>query len=341
MSKRIASPGLWSLAACIGLSTVFLASCTGNRAPQQPVASSGISGPYDYNRPHRDGVPWWDVDVSRIPDAVPMRHNGPVKNNPYTVLGKTYYPMNDARTYNVVGTASWYGTKFHGQATANGEQYDLYGMTAAHKTLPLPSYVRVTNLDNGKSVIVRVNDRGPFYSDRVIDLSFAAAKKLGYAETGTARVKVEGIDPDRWWASQGKSQPMIMALPKMAPQQPAAAQPQAVAMAQPIETYTPPPAQHAAPVAPVQIDSKKNASLPADGLYLQVGAFANPDAAELLKEKVGSLTGAKSFISSVVVNQQTLYRVRLGPINTQDEASRMQDSIRVANLGQPKLVHLD
>lgn len=340
MSKRISSPGLWSAVACIGLSAVFLASCTGNRASQSTPSGGGISGPIDYSRPHRDGAPWWDVDVSRIPDAVPMRHNGPVKNNPYTVLGKTYYPMNDARTYNVVGTASWYGTKFHGQATANGEQYDLYGMTAAHKTLPLPSYVRVTNLDNGKSVIVRVNDRGPFYSDRVIDLSFAAAKKLGYAETGTAHVKVEGIDPDRWWASQGKQQPMIMALPKMAPQ-PAAAQPQAVAMAQPIETYTPPPAQHAAPVAPVQIDSKKNASLPVDGLYLQVGAFANPDAAELLKEKVGGLTGAKTFISSVVVNQQTLYRVRLGPIGTQDEASRMQDSIRVANLGQPKLVRLD
>ncbi|MFR0693336.1 septal ring lytic transglycosylase RlpA family protein [Enterobacterales bacterium AE_CKDN230030158-1A_HGKHYDSX7] len=341
MSKRIASPGLWSLAACVGLSTVFLASCTGNRAPQpQPQVSSGISGPYDYSRPHRDGAPWWDVDVSRIPDAVPMPHNGPFKNNPYTVLGKTYYPLSNSNTYSVVGTASWYGTKFHGQATANGEQYDLYGMTAAHKTLPLPSYVRVTNLDNGKSVIVRVNDRGPFYSDRVIDLSFAAAKKLGYAETGTAHVKVEGIDPDRWWAAQGKQPPMIMALPKMAAQ-PAAAQPQAVAMAQPIETYTPPPAQHAVPVAPVQIDSKKNASLPADGLYLQVGAFANPDAAELLKEKVGGLTGAKSFISSVVVNQQTLYRVRLGPIGTQDEASRMQDSIRVANLGQPKLVRLD
>ena len=180
------------------------------------MASSGISGPYDYNRPHRDGAPWWDVDVSRIPDAVPMPHNGPFKNNPYTVLGKTYYPLNNASAYSVVGTASWYGTKFHGQATANGEQYDLYGMTAAHKTLPLPSYVRVTNLDNGKSVIVRVNDRGPFYSDRVIDLSFAAAKKLGYAETGTAHVKVEGIDPDRWWAAQGKQPPMIMALPKMA-----------------------------------------------------------------------------------------------------------------------------
>ncbi|MFP3519286.1 septal ring lytic transglycosylase RlpA family protein, partial [Pseudomonas sp. SIMBA_077] len=102
------------------------------------------------------------------------------------------------------GTASWYGTKFHGQNTANGEVYDLYGMSAAHKTLPLPSYVKVTNLDNNRSVILRVNDRGPFYSDRIIDLSYAAAKKLGYAETGTARVKVEGIDPQQWWAQRGR-----------------------------------------------------------------------------------------------------------------------------------------
>ncbi|CDF82083.1 septal ring lytic transglycosylase RlpA family protein [Pseudomonas sp. QL9] len=341
MSKRLGNPRFWSVAASFGLGVVLLASCTSSRPPQQ--TSGGMSGPMDYNRPHRDGAPWWDVDVSRIPDAVPMPHNGPLKNNPYTVLGKTYYPLNDARTYAVTGTASWYGTKFHGQATANGEMYDLYGMTAAHKTLPLPSYVRVTNLDNGKSVIVRVNDRGPFYSDRVIDLSFAAAKKLGYAEVGTARVKVEGIDPVRWWAAQGRPVPMVLAQPKMAPVQPApaAAQPQAVAMAQPIEVYTPPPAQHAEPPAPVQIDSKKNASLPADGLYLQVGAFANPDAAELLREKLSGLTGAQVFISSVVVNKQTLHRVRLGPIGTPDEANRMQDSIRVANLGQPKLVRPD
>ncbi|WP_275627737.1 septal ring lytic transglycosylase RlpA family protein [Pseudomonas sp. 273] len=343
MNQRLKRPGFWSAAACFGLSAVLLASCTSSRAPQ-PASSGGLSGPMDYSRPHRDGAPWWDVDVSRIPDAVPMPHNGPFKNNPYTVLGKTYYPLNDARAYSVTGTASWYGTKFHGQATANGEMYDLYGMTAAHKTLPLPSYVRVTNLDNGKSVIVRVNDRGPFYSDRVIDLSFAAAKKLGYAETGTARVKVEGIDPQRWWAAQGRPVPMVLAQPKMAPVQsaPAAsAQPQAVAMAQPIEVYTPPPAQHAAPVAPVQIDSKKNASLPAAGLYLQVGAFANPDAAELLRDKISGMTSAQVFISSVVVNKQTLHRVRLGPIGTQDEAARMQDSIRLANLGQPKLVRPD
>src|SRR5690606_4085974 len=119
--------------------------------------------------------------------------------------------MADGRSYPETGTASWYGTKFHGQPTANGEKYDLYGMSAAHKTLPLPSYVKVTNLDNGRSVTLRVNDRGPFYSDRVIDLSFAAAKKLGYAETGTARVKVEGIDPQQWWAAQGKPVPLVMA----------------------------------------------------------------------------------------------------------------------------------
>src|SRR3990167_6095893 len=178
--------------AAAGSLALLLASCSSSRAPQ-PVAPVGqpggaISGPSEFNRPHKDGAPWWDVDVSRIPDATPMPHYGRVKASPYTVFGKQYYPIQDARRYKAIGPASWYGTKFHGQATANGETYDLYGMTAAHKTLPLPSYVRVTNLDNGKSAILRVNDRGPFYSDRIIDLSFAAAKKLGYAESGTARV---------------------------------------------------------------------------------------------------------------------------------------------------------
>jgi rare lipoprotein A len=278
------------------------------------------------------------VDVSRIPDAVPMPNYGPIKNNPYTVLGKTYFPLNDATSYRVTGTASWYGTKFHGQATANGETYDLYGMTAAHKTLPLPSYVRVTNLDNGKSVIVRVNDRGPFYSDRVIDLSFAAAKKLGYAETGTAHVRVEGIDPAQWWAQQGRPMPMVLAQPQRAPAAPTPVKPQTVAT---VETYNPPPQQHAAPVVPLEIDSKKNASAQAGGLYLQVGAFANPDAAELLKDKLSELTAAPVFISSVVRNQQTLHRVRLGPIGTQGEASQLQNTVRLANLGQASLVRPD
>lgn len=319
---------------------LLLGSCTTSRAPVEGGAQP-ISGPGNYSRPHRDGAPWWDVDVSRIPDAVPMPHNGPVKASPYTVFGKPYYPISDARNYRATGTASWYGTKFHGQATANGETYDLYGMTAAHKTLPLPSYVRVTNLDNGKSVILRVNDRGPFYSDRIIDLSFAAAKKLGYAETGTARVEVEGIDPQQWWAQQGRPVPMVLAghAGEARGDKPLAL-PQPVAA--PIETWTPPPAQHAAAVLPVELAVKKNASAQPAGLYLQVGAFANPDAAELLKAKLSALVGtAPVFVSSVVRNQQVLHRVRLGPIDTQDEVLQLQDTLRLASLGQPTLVRPD
>jgi rare lipoprotein A len=251
-------------------------------------------------------------------------------------FGKQYYPIPDARRYHAIGPASWYGTKFHGQATANGETYDLYGMTAAHKTLPLPSYVRVTNLDNGKSAIVRVNDRGPFYSDRIIDLSFAAAKKLGYAENGTARVKVEGIDPHEWWAQQGRPVPLVLAA-QPAAQVKTVAQPVALPLAQ----YSPPVEQHAAAVLPVQIDAKKNASVAASGLYLQVGAFANPDAAELLKAKLSDTVAAPVFISSVVHNQQILHRVRLGPVSSRGEAEQLQLSVRLANLGQPRLVKAD
>ncbi|MES2819610.1 MAG: septal ring lytic transglycosylase RlpA family protein [Pseudomonadota bacterium] len=323
----------------LGALVLFLSSCSSTQAPKPvaPVKVGGpISGPGDFSRPHRDGAPWWDVDVSRIPDAVPMPHQGRFKANPYTVLGQTYYPINDARRYQASGTASWYGTKFHGQATANGEAYDLYGMTAAHKTLPLPSYVRVTSLDNGKSVILRVNDRGPFYSDRIIDLSFAAAKKLGYAESGTARVKVEGIDPHEWWAQQGRTVPLMMAGPKMAQVPPAA--PVAQPIGAPIEQYSPPAQQHAAAMLPVQIDAKKNDSLAASGLYLQVGAFANPDAAELLKAKLSQTVTATVFINSVVRNQQILHRVRLGPIRTQGEVQQVQDSVRLARLGEPTLV---
>jgi rare lipoprotein A len=332
-------PALPLKLAAYGALALLLASCSSNRTPQPvaPQSTGKISGPGQYTRPHRDGAPWWDVDVSKIPDAVPMPHYGSVKASPYTVFGKQYYPIPDARRYQAVGLASWYGTKFHGQATANGETYDLYGMTAAHKTLPLPSYVRVTNLENGKSAILRVNDRGPFYSDRIIDLSFAAAKKLGYAESGTSRVKVEGIDPHEWWAQQGRPVPLVLAAPQPATQ----VTTQAQSIAQPVEQFSPPPQQHAAAVLPVQIDAKKNASVGVSGLYLQVAAFANPDAAELLKAKLSETVAAPVFISSVVRNQQILHRVRLGPVGSQGEAEQLQDSVRLANLGEPTLVRPD
>jgi rare lipoprotein A len=332
---------LLPLAACV-TAALLLASCSSKRAPQPAVVpgpSAGISGPDDFNRPHKDGAPWWDVDVSKIQDAIPMPHYGPVKASPYVVFGKQYYPIQDARRYQAVGPASWYGTKFHGQATANGETYDLYGMTAAHKTLPLPSYVRVTNLENDKVVILRVNDRGPFYSDRIIDLSFAAAKKLGFAEKGTARVKVEGIDPHEWWAQQGRPVPLVLA--NNQPARASAVQTVAQPVSQPIEHYSPPPTQHAAAVVPVQIDAKKNDLLAVSGLFLQVGAFANPDAAELLKSKLSQTSSVPVFISSVVRDQQILHRVRMGPISNQGEAEQLQSSVRLANLGQATLVRAD
>lgn len=174
--RAIISANSFKLLTCLAVGVV-LASCSSSRPPQQSSGNVVRAQPgLDINRAHKDGAPWWDVDVNKIPDATPTVHTGNYKANPYTVLGKTYYPMQDSRNYRAEGTASWYGTKFHGQNTANGELYDLYGMSAAHKTLPLPAYVRVTNLANGRSVILRVNDRGPFYSDRIIDLSYAAAK---------------------------------------------------------------------------------------------------------------------------------------------------------------------
>lgn len=319
----------------VAVAIVLVAGCSSKPTPTSPVVQGGaISGPEGYVRPSKDGAPWWDVDVSSIPDAVPTPHFGPFKANPYTVLGKTYYPMADGRNYREIGTASWYGTKFHGQPTANGEKYDLYGMSAAHKTLPLPSYVRVTNLDNGKSVVLRVNDRGPFYSDRIIDLSFAAAKKLGFAETGTARVEVEGIDPVKWWADRGQPVPMVLAQPQKVVTPSVAS-----TAAQPVERYTPPPAQHAGATLPVEVGNGNASAGP--GLFLQVGAFANPDAAQLLRDKLSGMTHAPVFVSSVVLREQVLHRVRLGPIASLDEAEQIERSVRLANLGQPRRVQAD
>lgn len=137
-----------------------------------------------------------DVDLASIPDAVPVKLPlSKTGNNPYTALGKSYRPMRDAKGYKARGTASWYGKKFHGRRTSSGETYDMFAMTAAHTTLPIPSFARVTNLDNGRSVVVRVNDRGPFLHNRLIDLSYAAAWKLGITAKGTGRVKVVALDP--------------------------------------------------------------------------------------------------------------------------------------------------
>ncbi|HSC68572.1 MAG TPA: septal ring lytic transglycosylase RlpA family protein [Cellvibrio sp.] len=173
---------------------ILIAACSGNK---QKTTTSKPTEPYNPNdgryEHDKDFGPDEDVDLSSVPDAVP-RHETRTRagnKNPYTVLGKTYHLIEDESSYRERGTASWYGKKFNGYNTSNGERYDMYAMTGAHKTLPIPSYVRVTNLDNGKSVVVRINDRGPFHQGRIIDLSYAAAQRIGIHKTGTGRVEVE------------------------------------------------------------------------------------------------------------------------------------------------------
>lgn len=140
------------------------------------------------------------VDVSSVPDAVPKAEPKSKYGNPpsYVVLGKRYYVMDNSRGFVERGIASWYGKKFHGRRTSSGETYDMYAMTAAHKSLPLPTYVEVTNLKNGKKVIVKINDRGPFHENRIVDLSYTAAVKLDIIATGTGWVEIRAIDPATW-----------------------------------------------------------------------------------------------------------------------------------------------
>jgi len=155
------------------------------------VIAAGCAGPAPDRAPKRP------PDLSRVPDAVPRAEPRSASGNPpfYEVLGHRYHVLDSASGYRERGVASWYGEKFHGRRTSSGEPYDMYAMTAAHKTLPLPAYVRVTNLQNGKSVVVRVNDRGPFVDNRLIDLSYAAAVKLDMTRAGTAMVEIESIGP--------------------------------------------------------------------------------------------------------------------------------------------------
>ncbi len=136
------------------------------------------------------------ADLAALPDAVPrVEPLHRYANRPYQVFGKDYVPLTRLAAYRQQGTASWYGRRFHGQKTASGEPYDMYAMSAAHPVLPIPSYARVTNIANGRSVVVRVNDRGPFHAGRIIDLSYAAAYRLGYTQTGSAAVEVESLVP--------------------------------------------------------------------------------------------------------------------------------------------------
>ena len=185
-----------SLVILLGALALVIVACTS--APEKDPDSeqhTGADKPSRYQQT-QDGAPPLPIAPADVKDAVPRPDPILAVGNasPYTINGVNYEILTDYNDYKVRGTASWYGAKFHGHKTSNGEIYDLYLASAAHKTLPIPCFARVTNLDNGKSIIVRVNDRGPFHSDRIIDLSYGAAVKLGYMETGTAQVEVEVVD---------------------------------------------------------------------------------------------------------------------------------------------------
>ena len=186
-----------SIAAFVGL-PFFLAACSTpppSQSPPLPQDNADVSVSERYHV-EQDSAPLRPISQDEVFDAIPQAD--PILRfgnvSPYVIDGVTYHVLEDYSDYREQGTASWYGAKFSGHKTSNGELYDLYQPSAAHKTLPIPSYARVTNLDNGKSIVVRVNDRGPFHSDRIIDLSYAAAVKLGYMEQGTAQVEVEVME---------------------------------------------------------------------------------------------------------------------------------------------------
>lgn len=190
--------------ACFCLSIlVLLSACSSKPTPTKPTSGNMASpndGRYQQDKdsiPER--LPTLLEMTDPVPQAEPLSRGG---NNPYNIFGIDYLPVSHLTQHEEVGIASWYGNKFHGHFTSNGETYNMFAMSAAHKTLPLPSYVRVTNLDNQKSAIVRVNDRGPFHQDRVIDLSYSAAHKIGMLQRGTARVKLELLKSPAMLAQQ-------------------------------------------------------------------------------------------------------------------------------------------
>jgi rare lipoprotein A len=318
-----------------GILVMFVAACSS--APRQrssPAPAAGITTPSDTtpsSRYYKDDGPGDAVpaNLDAIPDAIPRRETlNRFASRPYTVLGRDYVPATELKPYRERGIASWYGRKFHGQKTAIGETYDMYAMTAAHPTLPLPSYARVTNVATGQSVVVRVNDRGPFLHDRIIDLSYAAAHRIGVAQKGSGEVIVESVIPgDNTIAS---ALPPVAATPVESMVQPA---PPSLPPSQgtlpsslPQSQATPPssPANQLAPRTPIQ---------PAAGgvgrFVVQLGAFRDYGNAQNFlsrtREQVTAVAG-EPRISQV----KGLWRVYVGPYDNEADAKRMGDRLYAA-----------
>ncbi len=264
-------------------------------------------------QPYRDGAPRGHVDVDSIPDAVPKHEPRSKYGNPtsYEQFGKTYHTLQSSHDFMERGIASWYGTKFHGRRTSSGEDYNMYLMTAAHKTLPLPSYAEVTNLDNGRRIVVKINDRGPFHEDRIIDLSYAAAIKLGINKTGTGRVEIRTLEP-------GGPPPALTVQ---------ALEPSSVRQMslEPIPT---------ALEIPKPVISTNNSSQ----LYLQVGAFNSLANAENLRQRLRKVAGNSIKVISNAHPTQPIYRVRIGPLANNQAAQQLASRLENQGINHSNLV---
>ncbi len=253
------------------------------------------------------------ADIDSIPDAQPKTEAPFVSpNKPYTALGKKYIPMTRYAPYYQQGIASWYGKRFHGRKTSSGEVYDMYSMTGAHPTLPIPSYVRVTNPVNKRSVIVRINDRGPFKHDRLIDLSYAAAYKLRITSRGSGPVEVEWIDTSPE-ALQKKNVTPVATLASAASITPVAYKEPSSTPIAALPTPAPAPAN--------------NTESRAASYFVQVGAFKNELNGAILQQKILGLELAGDAAVTNVYNDG-IYRVRLGPFSSKKEADVSANKVR-------------
>jgi rare lipoprotein A len=230
-------------------------------------------------------------DLERVPDAQPRAEQlNRFANNPYVVFGKEYVPERNVRAFRQRGLASWYGRKFNGLRTSSGEIYDMYAMTAAHPTLPIPSYARVTSVATGRSVVVRVNDRGPFWPGRVVDLSYAAAWKLGYVDQGSTMVEVEAIIPG------AEAQVAVAPAAPPAPAEPA-------------------------PPADVAVTAELG------GLYVQLAAFSARENAESFRARA-ALELASLDRPIEIYRKDGLFRLHVGPYRTRAEAAAAAEKVK-------------
>ncbi len=250
-----------------------------------------------------------------VPNAIPHIEPRARNGNPpfYDVFGKRYYVLSSSVGYIERGVASWYGPGFHKVRTSTGESYDMYGMTAAHKTLPLPAYVQVTNLQNGRSIVVRVNDRGPFVGNRIIDLSYTAAAKLDMLRNGTAIVEVRSIDPSQA-GSLTASAPSVAA----GTASNASARPPETAAGAPSGVSAPADAAAAGaasrPTAPAAVSAAAPPPAASASFFIQAGAFSDPANAERLAEKLRAGSYGRVFVRDDQIAGRRMYRVRIGPV---------------------------